>query len=86
MPCSGTRSSRAGPSLKEQAMKNVGTIDRTIRIVAVVAIAAVIMTGLVNGTLALVLGIIGVVLLLTALTSTCPGYLPFGLSTRARVR
>ncbi|GHH25284.1 hypothetical protein GCM10008023_38470 [Sphingomonas glacialis] len=67
-------------------MKNVGTIDRTIRIVAVVAIAAVIMTGLINGTLALVLGIIGVVLLLTALTSTCPGYLPFGLSTRARVR
>jgi hypothetical protein len=67
-------------------MKNVGTIDRTIRIVAVVAIAAVIMTGLVNGTLALVLGIIAVVLLLTALTSTCPGYLPFGLSTRARVR
>jgi hypothetical protein len=67
-------------------MKNVGTIDRTIRIVAVVTIAAVVMAGLLNGTLALVLGIIGVVLLLTALTSTRPGYLPFGLSTITRVR
>jgi hypothetical protein len=67
-------------------MKNVGTLDRTIRLVAVAGIAAAIMTGLASGTAALVLGVVGVVLLITALTSTCPGYFPFGLSTRTRVR
>ena len=67
-------------------MKNVGTTDRTIRLVAVAGIATAIMTGLASGTLAIVLGLVGVVLLVTALTSTCPGYLPFGLSTRTRGR
>ena len=42
--------------------------------------------GLISGTLALVLGAVAVVLLLTSLTATCPAYMPFGLSTRPRHR
>ncbi len=35
-----------------------------------------------GGTLAIVLGVIAVTLILTSFVGTCPGYLPFGLSTR----
>ena len=65
-------------------MKNMGTIDRVIRGAVVVAIAAAYGLGLIGGTLALVLGVVALILLLTTLTSTCPAYIPFGLSTRRK--
>lgn len=65
-------------------MKNMGTIDRVIRLVAVAAVIGAYGLGLIGGTLALILGSIAVVLLLTSLTATCPAYMPFGLSTRPR--
>ncbi len=55
--------------------KNVGTIDRVIRIVAGVAIAAL---GLYYQSW---WGILGIVFLFTAATSSCLLYLPFGIST-----
>lgn len=67
-------------------MKNMGTLDRVIRLVAVAAVIGAYGLGLIGGTLALILGAIAVVLLLTSLTSTCPAYMPFGLSTRPRHR
>lgn len=67
-------------------MKNIGTIDRMIRIAAVVVIALAYGLGLIGGTLAIVLGVVALVLLLTSLTSTCPAYLPFGISTRGKAR
>jgi len=56
--------------------KNVGTVDRIIRIVLGVAIVA---AGVVYHSW---LGLIGAVLLLTAGFSLCPIYLALGLSTR----
>ncbi|MDQ7842027.1 MAG: DUF2892 domain-containing protein [bacterium] len=35
-----------------------------------------------SGTLAIVLGIVAVIFLLTSFVSTCPFYMPFGISTR----
>lgn len=67
-------------------MKNMGTLDRVIRLAAVAAIIGAYVLSLISGTLALVLGAIAVVLLLTSLTATCPAYMPFGLSTRPRHR
>ena len=67
-------------------MKNMGTIDRVIRLAAVAAVIGAYGLGLISGTLALVLGAVAVVLLLTSLTATCPAYMPFGLSTRPRHR
>ena len=67
-------------------MKNVGTIDRGIRLAAVAAVIGAYGLGLIGGTLALVLGAVAVVLLLTSLTATCPAYMPFGLFTRPRRR
>ena len=62
--------------------KNMGTLDRTIRIIAAVVIAALYYTGQISGTLAIVLGIIALVFVLTSLVGMCPAYLPFGLSSR----
>jgi len=64
----------------------MGTIDRVIRLAAVTAVIGAYGLGLIGGTLALVLGAVAVVLLLTSLTATCPAYMPFGVSTRPRGR
>lgn len=62
--------------------KNMGTIDRVIRVVIALVVAALYFTGQISGTAAIILGILAVVFLLTSLVSTCPLYMPFGLSTR----
>jgi len=62
--------------------KNMGTIDRFIRIASAVAIAVLYFGGVINGWLALVLGIIAAAFIITGFVSICPIYLPFGLSTR----
>jgi hypothetical protein len=67
-------------------MKNLGSLDRSVRLAGVVVIAASFALGLIGGTLALVLGVAALALLLTSLTSTCPAYMPVGLSTRPKVR
>lgn len=65
-------------------MKNMGTLDRAIRLIAVAAVIGAYGLGLISGTLALILGVVAVVLLLTSLVGTCPAYMPFDLSTRPR--
>lgn len=65
--------------------KNMGTIDRTIRIILAIILGLLYYNGTITGTLGLVLVILGVVFLLTSAISFCPLYLPFGLSTRKKV-
>ena len=64
--------------------KNMGTIDRVTRVVIALVIAVLYFTGQISGTAAIILGILAVVFLLTSLVSTCPLYMPFGLSTRKK--
>ena len=61
--------------------KNIGTLDRTVRVLLAATIAVLYFTGTISGTLALGLGIVAVVFLATSFVGTCPAYLPFGLST-----
>jgi amino acid transporter len=61
--------------------KNMGTADRLIRTVIAVAIAVLYFTGIISGTLAILLGIVAVAFLVTSFVSWCPSYVPFGLST-----
>ena len=63
---------------------NVGNLDRIIRIALALIIAAVIVTGAVTGTAALVLGIMAAVLLLTGLIRFCPAYRLLGVSSCGR--
>jgi len=62
--------------------ENMGTADRLIRILIAIGIAVLYFTGRISGTLAIILGVIAVVFLLTSLVARCPGYVPLGLSTR----
>ncbi len=62
--------------------KNMGTADRIIRILAVIAIGVLYYTNLISGTLATVLLIIAVIFIATSLIGFCPLYLPFGIRTR----
>ncbi len=64
--------------------KNMGTIDKVIRILVAVVFAVLYFTGVVTGTLGIVLLILGAVFVLTSVVSFCPVYLPFGLSTRKK--
>jgi hypothetical protein len=61
--------------------RNVGIIDRVVRLLIAVVLIGLYLTHVVNGTLALVLIVLAAVLLLTALIRFCPLYLPFGINT-----
>lgn len=61
--------------------QNVGTTDKVIRILIAVVIGVLYFTNTISGTLAIVLGILAVVFLLTSFINFCPLYLPFGINT-----
>jgi hypothetical protein len=64
--------------------KNMGTIDRVIRLLVVVVIAVLYYLGQLTGLAATILGVVAVAFLITSLVGWCPAYLPFGISTRKR--
>ena len=61
--------------------KNMGTVDRAVRLAIVVIIAALYFAGQLSGTVAIVLGIVAVAFLGTSLIGWCPTYVLFGIST-----
>jgi len=61
--------------------KNMGTIDKVIRILIAVVFAVLFFTNVVTGTLGIILLVLGVVFVLTSLISFCPLYWPFGINT-----
>jgi hypothetical protein len=63
---------------------NMGTADRIIRSLLALAVVGLYATGAIGGTLAIVLGVVAAVFLLTSLVGMCPAYLPFGISTCRR--
>ena len=61
--------------------KNMGTIDKAIRITIAVVIGILYMTNVISGTLAIVLLAFAAIFILTSFMSFCPVYLPFGINT-----
>lgn len=61
--------------------KNMGQVDRTIRVLAALAVGVLYWRGTLSGTVAIVLGVLAVVFVLTSFVSFCPLYVPLGLST-----
>ena len=61
--------------------KNMGFADRTIRIIIALVIGVLFYTNVISGTLGYILLALGAIFMLTSFISTCPLYLPFGLST-----
>ncbi|MFO7657003.1 MAG: DUF2892 domain-containing protein [Bacteroidales bacterium] len=61
--------------------KNMGTIDKVVRILIAIVIAVLYFTNVISGTLAIVLLIIAGIFILTGFIGFCPLYLPFGINT-----
>ena len=61
--------------------KNMGTIDRVVRILVAIAVLVLYLTHVIAGPLAIVLGVIAAVFVLTSFVGVCPAYIPLKLST-----
>jgi hypothetical protein len=68
----------------KQMKKNMGFIDKAVRILAAVVIAVLYFTNIISGTLAIVLLVIAGIFIVTGFMSFCPLYVPFGFSTRKK--
>lgn len=62
--------------------KNVGSLDRTLRILAAIVVFSLIYTDTLTGTLAWVLGGVTLVMAIMSLVGWCPLYAVFGISSR----
>lgn len=67
---------------RERAMKkNMGNMDRSIRVAVAVAIGILFLANQITGTVAIVAGVVAVVFLLTSAVGFCPLYSVLGVST-----
>ncbi|MDQ7041161.1 MAG: DUF2892 domain-containing protein [Rhodothermus sp.] len=64
--------------------RNVGTIDRVVRIGIALVIGVLYLTGQLSGTAAVILGIVALIFLITGLVGSCPLYAVLGMSTCPR--
>jgi len=64
--------------------KNMGTIDKVIRILVAVVVVVLYFTHVISGVLAIILLVLSAIFVVTSLLGFCPLYLPFGLSTRKK--
>ena len=65
--------------------KNMGTLDKSIRIIVAVIIASLYFTKVISGTFAIVLLIFAAIFIVTSFISFCPLYTVIGLNTRKKV-
>lgn len=64
--------------------KNMGSMDKTVRIVLALVFAGLYFGDIVTGVLGIVLMALSAVFVLTSFVSFCPLYAPFGISTCAK--
>lgn len=65
-------------------IKNMGSIDKSVRIIIAVVIALLIITNQITGTWAIIPGILAGIFLVTSFISFCPLYLPFKINTEKK--
>ena len=63
---------------------NMGTLDKSVRVLIALVVIALYFTGVIGGTLAIVLLVVSGIFILTSLVSFCPLYLPLGISTKGK--
>ncbi len=59
----------------------MGTLDRVLRIVAALVVAALYFNHFISGTIAIILLVVAGIFILTSFISFCPLYYPFKIST-----
>jgi Protein of unknown function (DUF2892) len=65
-------------------MKNMGSVDRIVRVMIAVIIAALYFAGQISGTLAIILLAVAGIFILPSFISFCPLYWPFGIHTNKK--
>ena len=61
--------------------KNIGNTDKLIRLLLALLVAVLYFTGVISGTLAIILGIIAVALVVTSMVRFCGLYTLLGINT-----
>lgn len=64
--------------------KNMGSVDRIVRIIIAIVIAVLYFTNVISGTVAIVLLVLAGIFVLTSFIGFCPLYVMFGISTCKR--
>jgi hypothetical protein len=64
--------------------KNMGIADRIIRLVIAVIVVVLYFTGVIPGTIGIVLMTLSGILVLTSILGICPLYMPIKLNTGAK--
>jgi len=64
--------------------KNMGTIDRVIRLLIAALVIILYFTHVISGTIAIILLIFAGIFILTSIFSFCPLYIVLGISTRKK--
>jgi len=61
--------------------KNMGIADKLIRILLAIIVGFLYYNNVISGTVAIVLGILAAIFILTSFISFCPLYVPLGINT-----
>ena len=61
--------------------KNMGSWDRSLRVLAAIVVGILYFTDQISGTAAIILGLFAVIFIVTSMVGFCPLYLPLKLST-----
>ena len=61
--------------------KNMGGVDRIVRLLVAALIAVLYFADVIPGTLGIILLVLAVIFFITSLVSFCPLYAPFGINT-----
>jgi hypothetical protein len=61
--------------------KNMGGLDRIVRLVVALVVFSLYYFGVISGTLAYVLMALAAIFVLTSFVGFCPLYVPFGIKT-----
>lgn len=64
--------------------KNMGNLDKMIRVLIASVIAVLYYTQIISGTYAMIALVFALVFILTSFVGTCPLYLPFGMNTNQK--
>lgn len=64
--------------------KNMGMVDKTIRVIIAAVIALLYYLGVISGTLAIVLMIFAIIFIVTSLIGFCPLYPILGMDTKKK--
>lgn len=61
--------------------KNMGTIDRIVRVTLAILVGVLYLTGVITGGTAIILGIIALIFVVTGFVGFCPLYVPLKIKT-----